>query len=205
MRETCSQNDECLIGEGNEGDRLDRMKYQKIIILKDGRECLLRNGRAEDGREALEAFNLAHEETDYLLTYTDEKSFTAEEESRYLEAKTESEDGIEILAVIDGEIAGLAGIDSLGRKVKIRHRAGFGISILKKYWCLGIGRAMVEACIECAKKAGYEQLELDVVAENTRAIVLYEHCGFTIYGRNPKGFKSRYTGYQEVVYMRLEL
>lgn len=181
------------------------MKYRKTIILKDGRECLLRNGRKEDGKEALEAFSLTHEETDYLLTYTDEKNFTEEEEGCFLEAKAESQDEIEILAVIDGKIAGLAGVSSLGRKVKIRHRAGFGISILKEYWFLGIGRAMLEACIECAKKAGYEQLELDVVAENARAIALYEHCGFTIYGRNPRGFKSRYSGYQEVVYMKLEL
>ena len=181
------------------------MKYRKTIILKDGRECLLRSGTQEDGREALEAFTLAHEETDYLLTYSDEKSFTVEEEGRYLAAKEESQNGIEILAVVDGKIAGLAGIDPLGDKIKIRHRAGFGISILKDFWCLGIGHAMVEACIGCAKKAGYEQVELDVVAENARAIELYEHCGFVIYGRNPRGFKSRYTGYQEVVYMRLEL
>ncbi len=181
------------------------MKYRKTIILKDGRECLLRSGTQEDGREALEAFTLAHEETDYLLTYPEEKGFTVEEEGRFLAAMEESQDGVEILAVVDGKIAGLAGINSLGKKVKICHRAGFGISILKEYWCLGIGRAMVEACIECARKAGYEQLELDVVAENDRAVKLYEHCGFVIYGRNPRGFKSRYTGYQEVIYMRLEL
>ena len=53
--------------------------------------------------------------------------------------------------------------------------------------------------------AGYEQLELDVVSENKRAIALYESLGFVEYGRNPRGFKSKYTGYQELVYMRLEL
>ena len=70
------------------------MKYRKTIILKDGRECLLRSGTQEDGREALEAFTLAHEETDYLLTYSDEKSFTVEEEGRYLAAKEESQNGM---------------------------------------------------------------------------------------------------------------
>ena len=29
--------------------------------------------------------------------------------------------------------------------------------------------------------------------------------GFVEYGRNPKGFRSRLTGWQEVVLMRLEL
>ena len=100
---------------------------------------------------------------------------------------------------------GSAGIGSVGRKEKIRHRAEFGISVDKAYWGLGIGRALTEACIECAKKAGYAQLELEVVAENRSAIGLYESAGFVEYGRNPKGFRSRFTGWQEVVLMRLEL
>ena len=63
----------------------------------------------------------------------------------------------------------------------------------------------MEACIKCAKEAGYVQLELNVVAENTRAISLYKKEGFVEYGRNPKGFKSRTSGFQEVIYMLLEL
>ena len=63
----------------------------------------------------------------------------------------------------------------------------------------------MEACIKCAKEAGYVQLELNVVAENTRAISLYKKEGFVEYGRNPKGFKSRTSGCQEVIYMLLEL
>jgi ribosomal protein S18 acetylase RimI-like enzyme len=64
---------------------------------------------------------------------------------------------------------------------------------------------MTEACIECARNAGYEQLELEVVSENESAIRLYESVGFTEFGRNPKGFRSRETGYQELISMRLEL
>ena len=64
---------------------------------------------------------------------------------------------------------------------------------------------MTAACIECARKAGYHQLELDVVGENAAAIALYERLGFVEYGRNPKGFRSRHTGWQELVLMRLEL
>lgn len=62
------------------------------------------------------------------------------------------------------------------------------------------------ACIESARAAGYTQLELSAVAENGRALALYEKAGFVEYGRNPRGFRSRLTGqYQELVYMRLEL
>ena len=83
--------------------------------------------------------------------------------------------------------------------------AELGISIDRQYWNLGIGTALMTACIECAGKAGYEQLELNVVAENETAIKMYSKAGFEEFGRNPRGFKSRYKGYQELVYMRKEL
>ena len=75
----------------------------------------------------------------------------------------------------------------------------------KEFWGLGIGQALTAACIDCARKAGYAQLELDVVADNASALALYKKFGFVEYGRNPKGFRSRNTGYQELVLMRLVL
>ena len=181
------------------------MKYQKTILLKGGRTCILRNGTAADGKAVLDIFNLTHEQTDWLLTYSDENSFDAQQEAAFLQTKTDSLDEIEILAEIDGKLVGTAGIGRAGTKYKVKHRAEMGISVDKDYWGLGIGRALTKACIECAKEAGYAQLELDVVAQNERAITLYEGEGLVEYGRNPKGFRSRLSGWQELVLMRLEL
>ncbi len=181
------------------------MEYQKRIVLKDGRECCLRNGTEQDSRTVLAIFLLTHEQTDYLLSYPDESSFTPEQEACYLKEKTESCREVEILAEVGGVVAGTAGIGAVGSKYKTRHRADFGISVDRQYWGPGIGSALLDACLECAGKAGYEQVELSVVAENERAIALYKKAGFVEYGRNPRGFKSRITGYQEVVHMRLEL
>ena len=181
------------------------MKYYKTVILKDGRTCILRNAAEADGQAVLDVFNLTHQQTDYLLSYPEESSFTAEQESTYLQKKTESGNEIEILAEVGSAVAGVAGIESLGAKEKIKHRADFGISVDKAFWGLGIGRALTDACIECAKAAGYAQLELQAVAENGAALNLYKSAGFTEYGRNPKGFRSRLTGWQELVLMRLEL
>ena len=181
------------------------MKYSKTIELNDGRKCLLRNGTENDGQAVLDNFILTHEQTDFLLSYPEENSFTAEQESEFLKSKTESDNEIEIIAEIDGFVVGCAGIEAAGKKYKVRHRADFGISIDCRFWGLGIGSALLKACIECAQKAGYEQIELNVVAENERAISMYQKAGFVEFGRNPKGFKSRIAGYQEVIYMRLEL
>ena len=181
------------------------MKYNKTITLKDGRKCTLRNGEEKDGQVVLANFILTHEQTDYLLSYPDENTMTAEQESRFLQEKADSDNGIEILAEVEGAVAGLAGFDAVGSREKLRHRADFGISVDRQYWNLGIGTALMNACIECARKAGYLQIELSVVAENEPASAMYKKAGFVEFGRNPRGFKSRFTGYQELVYMRMEL
>ncbi len=181
------------------------MKYNKKIITKSGKELHIRNGEFADGYAVLENYNITHEETDFLLSYTDEKQFDSEQESRFLKDKADSPNEIELIALMDGKVVGTAGINAAGTRYKVKHRAEFGIGILKDYWGLGIGRALTAACIECAKNAGYVQLELSVVADNTRAISLYRSLGFTEYGRNPKGFNSRTAGFQELIYMRLEL
>ena len=151
------------------------MTYHQIIQLKSSASCCLRSGTAADGQAALDNFILTHAETDNLLTYPEENTLTATQEGEYLQAKTESPNEVEILAIVDGKVAGTAGINAVG------------------------------GCIDCARKAGYAQLELDVVADNASALALYKKFGFVEYGRNPKGFRSRNTGYQELVLMRLAL
>ena len=181
------------------------MKYDQMIITPKGMVVHIRNGMASDGSVVLENFNLTHAETDYLRTYPDENHVDSEQESLYLEKKATSPNEIELIAFVDDKVVGTAGIDAIGSQYKVAHRAEFGISILKDYWGLGIGRALMEACIQCARNAGYAQLELDVVAENARAISMYQTAGFVEYGRNPKGFRSRNAGFQELISMRMEL
>ena len=181
------------------------MKYSQKIVLKNGKEALIRNGDARDGAEVFEVFNQTHAESDYLLSYPEENSYGPEEEARFLKEKADSENEIELVAVVDAKIVGSAGIEAVGKKYKVRHRAELSISVLKEYWGLGLGRALAEACVRCAKEAGYVQLELNAVAENARAVSLYRSLGFVEFGRNPRGFNSRESGFQETVYMMLEL
>ncbi len=181
------------------------MIFTKTIILKDGKTCVLRNGTEQDGQALLDIYNLTHAQPNYLLSYPDESSLTSEQEAQFLKEKSEIENEIEILAVIDGIVVGSAGLGCVGKHEKVKHRAEFGISVDKAYWGLGIGRALLEACIECVRNAGFAQLELEVVAENEKALALYESVRFEEYGRNPKGFHSRLSGWQELVLMRLDL
>lgn len=181
------------------------MEYNRIVTLRNGTLCCLRSGTEADAQAVIDNFNLTHGETDYLLSYPDESSFNVEQEARFLKEKAESKNEVEILAVVNQTVVGTAGIDAVGTKFKLRHRAEFGVSVAKEYWGLGIGGALLDACVECARAAGFAQLELDVVADNSRAISMYRKAGFVEFGRNPRGFYSRTAGFQELVHMRLEL
>ena len=180
------------------------MQYEKEIVLKNGARCFLRSTNETDAAEVLRTFELTHTETDYLLTYPEENSFTVQQEAELLKARNESKKAIEIAAFIDGRLVGTAGFEPIGDKEKLRHRADFGIAVEKAYWGRGIGKALTLACIECAKQADYLQIELEVVAENASAVRLYEAVGFREYGRNPRGFRAR-SGWQTLILMRLEL
>ena len=181
------------------------MRYAKTVVLKGGVELLVRNAVASDASALRETTQLTHAETDYLLSYPDEQSVDDEQEARSLEETERSGNEVELVAIIDGQIVGSAGVSAVRSRRKVVHRARFGISILKEYWGMGIGRVLMEASIDCAGKAGYTQLELEVVADNERAVSLYRRAGFEDYGRNPRGYKSASAGYQELVDMRLEL
>ena len=181
------------------------MRYAETVEVKGGVELLVRNAVASDARALRETMQRTHAQTDYLLSYPDEQSIDDEQEARSLEAIERSGNEVELVAIIDGRIVGSAGVSAVRSRRKVAHRARLGISILKEYWGMGIGRVLRDACVDCARQAGYTQLELEVVADNERAVSLYRRAGFEEYGRNPRGYRSAAVGYQELVYMRLEL
>lgn len=181
------------------------MEYLGKVMLKNGQECTIRSAKYEDGPEVRDLFLQTHGESDYLLSYPEEHRFDAKGESEFLQARADSDDEAMLLAVINNVIVAVASISAVGKKAKVKHRAEFGVDVAKDYWGLGIGKALMKACVECARNAGYKQIELEAVADNTRATEMYKSIGFVEFGRNPMGFISKYSGVQELVYMRLAL
>ena len=136
------------------------MRYAKTVLLTGGVELLVRNAVASDARALRETTQRTHTQTDFLLSYPDEQSGDDEQEARSLEETERSGNEVELVAIIDGHIVGSAGVSAVRSRRKVAHRARFGISILKECWGMGIGRILMEASIDCARQAGYTQLEL---------------------------------------------
>ena len=64
---------------------------------------------------------------------------------------------------------------------------------------------MIAALLEKIKDTPYEQLELEVVAGNERAIRLYERFGFMEFARHPRKLKYRDGTYADIIMMMLDL
>ncbi|MDO4492974.1 MAG: GNAT family N-acetyltransferase [Clostridia bacterium] len=181
------------------------MEFQSAAVLKDGRICTLRAATEADAAEVLRSFLATRGETEFLATYPEECTLTEQDEAAFLENAQEDPRAVQLVAELGGKIAGTAGIAPAGRGIKMKHRASFGIAVERAYWGLGIGRALTEACIACAKAAGYGRIELEVMEENTAAVRLYESLGFEPFGRDPGAFVTKDGRAQPVVWMRLPL
>jgi RimJ/RimL family protein N-acetyltransferase len=83
------------------------------------------------------------------------------------------------------QIVALAGSDVVGWCDISRHffpshahRGSLGMGIIPVYRGRGLGSRLLERTLAEARKAGFVRVELDVHADNARAIALYERFGF---------------------------
>jgi RimJ/RimL family protein N-acetyltransferase len=58
------------------------------------------------------------------------------------------------------------------------HRGTLGMGLLPEWRGRGVGRRLLEATLAQARRSGFKRIELDVHADNSRAIALYEKVGF---------------------------
>ena len=156
---------------------------EREIILKDGRKCILKPTSPEYAAEMIEYMKKTAGETEFVLRYPDEVNYTIENERNLLAGILENPHSIMMVAIVDGKVAGNGSVNGIGDKRKILHRCSLAIALYKEYWGLGIGSAMIGYMSELAGKIGWKQMDLEVVAENERAINVYKKCGFIETGR----------------------
>ena len=66
-----------------------------------------------------------------------------------------------------------------GDRKRTRHCGELGIAVVKKYWGLGLGAALMECVIAWAKSSGVvRKIALHSRVDNERALSLYERFGF---------------------------
>lgn len=159
------------------------MRYEpREILLRDGTVCLLRSPMPSDAPVMLDYLKITAAETDFLLRYPEEVTLTTEDEQSFLQKNLESPTDSMIAAFVNGQLAGNAGVQCVSGRQKLRHRCSLGIALKQAFWHNGLGSLLMDAALEQAAAAGFEQIELNVYSANTRAIALYERKGFERWG-----------------------
>lgn len=170
-----------------------------ILTVRDG-ELVLRNPREEDAQMLLDYLKTTCGETRYLVKEPEEINMTIEEEEAFIRRQNDSENSVMLLGFLNGRYVGNCSLMGNG-PLRYRHRVSMGIALYQEFTGLGIGRAMIGALLKIAGEKGFEQVELEVVKGNERAIRLYRDMGFEICGTFPNNMKYKDGSYADAYWM----
>jgi RimJ/RimL family protein N-acetyltransferase len=113
---------------------------------------------------------------------------TREEEAEWLAKQiTGIEKGniLSVVAELGGRLAGNSSV-TRGSYEDTKHHGYLGIAISRKHRDQGLGLEMMRTLVKESRKAGLKTIQLEVFANNQRAIHVYEKTGFKEAGRIAK-------------------
>lgn len=179
--------------------------FNQDYNLKDGSKLLLRTPKLGDEQALIDQMKIVDAETDFLARGAGEFNFTLEQERDFIRGCLNNVNRMFLVAEVEGKIVGNCAVELVSSNKRYAHRATMGIAICKAYWSKGIGSKMMNACINWCKEKGLEQLELEVVTENKRAIPVYERFGFETFGTKKHAMKYNDGTYADEYFMILFL
>lgn len=169
-------------------------------------EFIVRSVEVKDYKDVYNLLITCSDETDYLACDSTERiegGFSIEGTKKWLENIRNNKNGIEqFLCIENGVAIGMLGLHEQNRS-RFKHRVSLGMNIYKSHWGQGIGSLLLEKALdEFNKNATYTKLELDVRADNERAIALYKKFGFEVEAEYKNFFKVDgiyYNGYHMAI------
>jgi RimJ/RimL family protein N-acetyltransferase len=182
------------------------MEYcPRQFTLKNEETVLIRRLDVSDAAAMMDLMKTVVTETRFLGREPGEFTFTLEEEREIIKNKSQDPHSLWLTAEINGRLVASWSVGGIGNRKRFQHRASMGITILKEYWGLGLGSILMREGIAWCRKSGLEQIELDVVADNTRAIALYKKAGFEISGTKKHAMKYADGTYADEYFMQMGL
>jgi RimJ/RimL family protein N-acetyltransferase len=174
------------------------MTVSQTISLRGGLTAEIARVVEADAARVVAYFNQVSGETDFASFGAGRYPRNVEQELLHIRTLTLPSKGLMLKATVSGELAGIVGINRLGGP-HVDHNGVLGISLLQKYWGVGLGRALCEAAFVEARHIGLTRIELRARHDNHRAIALYESLGFQHEGRLRGAFKVDETEHDDVL------
>ena len=107
--------------------------------LKDDRVCKIREIHVDDAAKMVSYLKTVMGESDFMNSYPDEITMTAEEEEKMIKGFNKSDTTLMLVVEMEGRLIASGTIIRLA-KSKMRHRGNVALAVLKEFWNLGIGK-----------------------------------------------------------------
>lgn len=181
----------------NNTNKSNERLYEKQETLKNGKTLTIRMPKKEDALSLVEHMKTVDQETSFLGREPGEFSFTVAQEEKFISSLSDNKQMCFLIGEVDQEVIANVSVGIVRNNKRFLHRASMGITVQKKMWGNGIGKHLMEKAIEWCQMNRIEQLELEVVSTNTRAIALYQQYGFEIQGTIPHALKYQDGSYAD--------
>lgn len=104
---------------------------EELFLGKNGIEYTLRSPQIEDAEKLIAYLKKTAAETEYGISYPEEMNFSIEDEEEFIRKFNNDKNSIMISAFYKKSLVGNASLTNVLDKKKTKHRATFGIAILK--------------------------------------------------------------------------
>lgn len=177
------------------------INYVKKYELKNGKQLIVKVPEISEAQALIDYMKEVDCETRFLAREPGEFAFTVEQEVAFISSLSEDQNSQLLIAEIDGQIVANCSVGIVMNNLRYLHRAALGISVRESYWGQGIGTILMKECINWCIVHSVEQLELEVITQNVRAIELYKKLGFEKYGTKKNALKYSDGTYADEYYM----
>jgi hypothetical protein len=157
------------------------------IVARDGRRWIMRRARPTDGQPLARLFAAVRSEGRWLITSPEAVSQPSE--AYWISELIRAAEHLALVAEADGEVVGNV-LVSVDRGVATEHIGVLSIVIADGWRDVGIGSALVAGAQGWARERGLRKLSLGVFPDNTRAIAVYERCGFVREGLRRRQYRT---------------
>lgn len=172
--------------------------------MKKNEMFIIREAIVEDGQKLIDLNRMTMTESEHHGLEIDEYNMTIERQEKTIEMYGKADNAILLVAIYNDDIVGSLSFRG-GSFNKFKHVGELGVYVLKKYWGMGIGTALISKLIEWAKESNViKKISLRVRVDNKNAIKLYEKLGFKKEGVLTNEFNCNGILY-DLIYMGMQI
>jgi len=153
-----------------------RFAGEQTVVLRDGREAVVRSARPGDARALARLLDAVAAEPEVTLLLLPGE-ITAREWRRRIAAAVERDTSLFLGAWLGERMVGDLGMVADAHPAS-PHVSVLGMSVARDCRRLGLGGALLETALAWARENGAQKIELSVFAHNEPALGFYKRHGF---------------------------